>query len=391
MNIDTIKKRIKTEISVTKYLNQSNFQINSNYYDCFQCCQKNKIIVNPETNMYKCFKCDNKFHDIFDLYQKLYQVDFNTAFQVLINELDGIKFQSLIKTNSNSFSLIKNKYQILNVSANYYHYLLKNYSPYNEIALNYLQNQRYLNLDTINEFKLGFAPNANSNYRFTNILVKYLTKNHFNLELAQAFNLIIPKPTKTKNSVLIDAFYNAIIIPKTTLINQKLSTISFKANLIIRDINTPKYLELKANNFIKPKNYLYRLFENLPYIKALKQLIIVESEFDVIKSYQFQLKNVVSICGKDFTNQQLKQIFDYIPKDYEILIILDNDYYGKIQALKLYLKLIQANYLTVKVIILPKFKSLDEFFNHSNLLELQTILNSNHYCLTLNHTITKTP
>ncbi|MGA0447950.1 MAG: toprim domain-containing protein [Candidatus Phytoplasma pyri] len=390
MDITAIKNQIKIEIPVTKYLSQT-FP-NSSYYDCFKCHQKNKIVVNNNQNMYKCFKCDYKFHDIFDLYQDLYQVNFNTALQALINELDSIKLASLTKIPNNSDYLTKTKFKILTTSANYYHYLLNNYIPYNYLALNYLQNQRYLNIATINEFKLGFAPKPNSNYQFTDILVNYLTKNHFDLESIQTLNLAIPtKNSRFKNSGLKDAFYNAIIIPKTALINQKISVISLKANLIVRNANTPKYLELRTNHFFQPKNYLYRLFEHLPYIQALKQLIIVESEFDVIKSYQYQLKNVVSICGKDFTNMQLKQIFNYIPKNYEILIILDHDYYGQIQALKLYLKLIQANYLLVKVIVLPQFKSLDEFFNHHNLSTFQKILNSPNYYLTLNHAIVKTP
>ncbi|CAP18602.1 DNA primase [Candidatus Phytoplasma mali] len=390
MDIITIKNQIKTKILVTKYLSQT--LPNSNYYNCFKCHQKNKIIVNHSQNMYKCFKCDNRFHDIFDLYQELYQVNFNTAFQALINELDEIKLSPLIQ-NPHQFShLNKTKFKILTTSANYYHYLLKNYVPFNELALNYLQNQRQLNLTTINEFKLGLAPQTNSNYQFINILVNYLTKNNFDLDLVQFLNLAIStKNPHLKNFGLKDAFYNAIIIPKTALINQKIQVISLKANLLKRQLNTPKYLEMKSNDLIKPRDYLYRLFEHLPFINAKKQVIIVESEFDVIKSYQHQLKNVISICGKDFTNMQLKQIFQYIPKNYEILIILDHDYGGKIQALKLYLKLIQANYLVVKVIILPQYKSLDEFLDHYNLIELQLILNDAKFCLTLDHAIKKTP
>src|SRR4029078_5407357 len=113
------------------------------------------FIVSEDIQRYKCFGC-GKNGDIFNFVMEQEGMDFNEALKTLA-EKAGVE----LVFDSNGIDKkdnINNLKKINETTANFYHQLLTNHE-FGKFALLYLKKRR-INIDTINEFKIGYAPNS---------------------------------------------------------------------------------------------------------------------------------------------------------------------------------------------------------------------------------------
>ena len=124
-----------------------------------------------------------------------------------------------------------------------------------------------------------------------------------------------------------------------------------------KEKNIAKYMNTKD---LKKSNYLFGLYENKEIITNRGFAYIVEGQFDVIKAYENNIRNVVALGSSNMSYKQVALIKRYCNKIY---LLLDNDDAGEIGRNKIFEK--YSKYINIKNSYIPaKYKDLDEYLNH---------------------------
>ncbi|MFH0334562.1 toprim domain-containing protein [Clostridium perfringens] len=123
--------------------------------------------------------------------------------------------------------------------------------------------------------------------------------------------------TQREFEIGYDIFSDRITIP----IRDELSTlVGVKGRLIEENSEECKYIYLEPCSKSK---ILYGLYKVLPYIKASKKVIVVESEKSVLKLWSNGIRNVVAIGGHELSKTQVEKLIR-LEVD-EIIICYDED------------------------------------------------------------------
>lgn len=137
--------------------------------------------------------------------------------------------------------------------------------------------------------------------------------------------------TQEQFGVAYDLLDNRVIFP---IRNEKGELITVKGRTLVNDYNIkgiPKYLVY----YDTPTNHiLFGNWENREFLKQANEIIVVESEKSVMKAYGFGYRNVVAICKKSISKQQIRKLlslgkkivlaYDKDVKENEIKIIARN-------------------------------------------------------------------
>ncbi|MCQ9618425.1 MAG: Toprim domain containing protein [Candidatus Phytoplasma pruni] len=306
-------------------------------------------------NKIHCWKCGCDY-DIIDVYREIRQIkSFSETIQIIGHFMKSHEFKNLIQhekeittTSANPFKkqyqtkklhhsidekqiqLIKNQLlketsPLFNQIRDYYHYLLtSNRNNESSNGLEYLTQKRKLTLETIKEFKLGYAPLSNKPLSF--LLINFLKKKNIDTTKLVEYGFIKEKTNQQNKKYYHDTFHGHIIIPIENGYNK---TFHFYQNNFREVFDfQPKYQSL--NNFSQTPtfHFSYRFFEALPYIKRTKTIIIHEGFFDVISCWQHNIKNVVGlICVTQLLSQAQMDILK--KEEIKVIIALDNDETGR--------------------------------------------------------------
>ncbi|QKX95156.1 MAG: DNA primase [Rapeseed phyllody phytoplasma] len=306
-------------------------------------------------NKIHCWKCC-KDYDIIDVYMEIRGIKtFNNALEKINNFMKTQEFKILIEQqnltpniscepfkyqfhhnkinnpidekeiNATKTQLFKEISPLFNQIRDYYHYLLTtNRNNESHLGLEYLTQKRKLTLETIKEFKLGYAPLSDKPLSFR--LVNYCKKQNIDTTKLIEYGFIKDKTNQQNKTYYHDTFHGSIIIPIENGYNK---TFHFYQNNF-REVSyfQPKYKSL--NNFSQTPtfHFSYRFFEALPSIKQTKTIIIHEGFFDVISCWQNGIKNVVGlICVAQLLSKSQIEILK--KEKIKVIIALDNDETGQ--------------------------------------------------------------
>lgn len=198
-------------------------------------------------------------------------------------------------------------------------------------------NKRKINNETIQEFRLGYAPSGTELYN-------YLIEQGYTDEQINQSSLNIEKN--------IDKFGNRIVLP---VLDENNNVVAFGGRTINNE--QPKYINSPDNDiFTKSKN-LYGL--NIAKDFCKEKLILVEGYIDVITLHQAGIKNVVALLGTAITDEQIKLIKIYTNK---VILAFDTDLAGKCATTRAIeqIKMFNMNYSTLDY---EGAKDLDEYVN----------------------------
>jgi DNA primase len=297
------------------------------------------FMVNQNLQIYKCFGCGES-GDVITFVEKIEGVDFKGALRILADKYN-IKL-SEEKVSENDI-LKKRIYEINNLTLEFFNHLLLNHSA-GKVGLDYLLSKRNLKKETIEEFKLGYAPKDWST------LCDFLKKRGFTESEIIASNLGIAK----KTGGVYDKFRGRVVFPYYSLDGK---VIGFMGRTIFDE--DPKYLNSSDTAVFKKGEFLYGLYKTKLDIKK-NGAVIVEGTMDFLKPYQNGFKNLVATSGTALTNQQLEILKRYTDK---IFFCFDTDNAG-INAILRGIEISDKYNFDVKVISIPKkFKDLDEYFD----------------------------
>lgn len=224
-----------------------------------------------------------------------------------------------------------------------------------KIALDYLM-KRGLNMEIIENFKLGFAPNQQD------ALLKYLEAKGYDVNEMEEVGII----RKRSDGRCHDVFRNRLIFPISNIYN---NIIGFGGRILSSEkTDLPIYINTADTNIFKKRENLFGL--NLAQSHCHDNIILVEGYMDVICLHQFGFKNAVACFGVNFTDDQA-DILSRVTK--EVIICMDSDMAGQFSANKIIEKLENVD-LDFKTIILPVNMDPDTFIRKNGADRFRTLI-----------------
>lgn len=249
--------------------------------------------VNTEKGFYKCFGCGEK-GDVFAFVQKIKGLDFLDTVRELARKY-GVQ---LVESEEQRKDYDRRS-QILMLyaqAAEYYAKLLRD--PHEgAVARKYLSD-RGITEDTMERFKLGYAPNAWDG------LLNYLTeKTRVAPATLEEAGLI---RHRAESSGHYDLFRNRLMIP---ICDSEGKVIAFGGRTMGDD--QVKYLNSPESPIYTKGQHLFGFNLAKEAIKAKDAVIVVEGYFDAITPHQHGFTNTVATLGTALTEQQAKLLVRY--------------------------------------------------------------------------------
>ena len=311
---------------------------------------KPSMTVSPNKQFYYCFSCGaggnaikflmeftrNNFTDVVLSLAKKNNVN-------VIN-VDGPQQEIYKKQLSRREDL----YKILRISKDWFKSQLNN--NLGKDALQYLTSQRNLNIETINNFELGFAPNS------WNYLFNYLSKvEKFPLELILKAGLVVSKDNTDK---VFDRFRNRLIVPIFDLQGR---VVAFGGRSL--DGQEPKYLNSPESEVFAKGKMLFAFDKASSNIRKRDKAIVVEGYFDVIALHSKGIKNSVASLGTALNKYQISQLCRCTDSK-NVIINFDSDNAGRLAAKRVINEvesLSLQNQINLRILQIKSFKDPDEY------------------------------
>ena len=202
---------------------------------------------------------------------------------------------------------------------------------------------RSISPETIDEFKLGYAPEAWD--KLSAAFLKRGVKKEFLLEAGLA--------AERKNGQgVYDRFRHRVIIP---IADERGRVVGFGGRVL--DDSTPKYLNTPETILFNKRRLLFGLDRSHRAISKAGYAIVVEGYMDAISVFSAGVRNVVASLGTAFTAEHCKLIMRYAPAIY---FCYDSDEAGQKATIRA-LSIVRDSGATVRVIVVPDGKDPDEF------------------------------
>ena len=307
--------------------------------------------VNEQKQFFYCFSC-HRTGNVFGFLQQYHQLSFREAF-ARVAEMAGMNLPTQYLNNeadgqaSQSTSEIGQLYQLHQQAAGLYHHLLVN-TPAGQAALHYLH-QRGTSDELIDEFQLGFAPEADEE-----VLLEYCQQQKLDYQLLRKSGLFVADA----QGQLHDRFRGRVMYPLTNANGQ---VVAFSGRILAKkgDEHTPKYLNSPETEIFNKRDNLFNLHRAKRAIREEQHLILFEGFMDVISAYGAGVHSGIASMGTSLTDDQV-QIMQRFSK--QLVICYDGDTAGQ-NAISRALKLVDADApsLDVQIVQLPGGLDPDEY------------------------------
>ncbi len=336
--ITEVKQRLDIVELVSEYVTLQKAGRNFKGLCPFHSEKHPSFFVFPEQQSWHCFGACGTGGDIFSFIMKKEGVDFGQALRLLAQR-GGITLSPREASSKVEDEKKEKLFQINEAATEYYHHLLSS-AKAGEATRNYLA-RRKVTTETIEEFRLGFSPDA------WEALKNYLLgKGHTEKELAEV-GLIIEK----EEGGSYDRFRNRLMFPICDIQGR---VAGFGARAL--DDSLPKYINSPQTPIFDKSSILYGVDKAKSVIRKKNLVVIVEGYMDVLTAHQRDWQNVVASMGTSLTEKQVGGI-KRLTKN--ITLALDADLAGEEATLRGEAILAYSN-AEANVILLPAGKDPDE-------------------------------
>jgi DNA primase len=206
--------------------------------------------------------------------------------------------------------------------------------------------KRGMNKSTIEDYKLGFAPEGWDH------LLGYIRSRKKPLDLALKAGLIIPRKS---GSGFYDRFRNRITFPIFDGQNQLLG---FGGRVM--DDALPKYLNSPDTPVYNKSHSLYGLHRARQQCRKTRTVYVVEGYFDLLAMHQFGMQNTVATLGTALTASHVQMLKGYVGSQGKAILVYDSDQAG-VKAAQRSVTVFQKGLLEARILVLPKGHDPDSF------------------------------
>ena len=291
--------------------------------------------VSSSKQVYYCFGCQ-KSGDVFSYVSEQKGFNFSEAVEYLADQAH-IPIPKQYEKNQGKAQSLKKLFQLNKKVSDFYHqHLLK--LPSNHSVWNYL-NERDYTKNTIEDFKIGYAPSGSTLFSYLN-------------EEERALALKLGLLNKNSQGERYDTYRKRLIFPITSARHQ---IQGFGARVL--DDSLPKYINSKESEIFQKGSSFYGLDLSARFLKEENSALVVEGYTDFISLFQSDVKNLVATLGTALTSQHAELLKKYVKT---VILIFDGDKAGQKAAERSLPLLLNAG-LEVKSIKLPDNRDPDDF------------------------------
>lgn len=310
-------------------------------------------MVSRDKQIWHCFGC-SEGGDIFAFVQKMEGMEFPEALRMLAKKA-GVQLQYQDPAINNQKTRLMD---VCKETAIFYHKLLVDH-PKAEFVRKYLQDRK-INEQTIEEWKLGFAPDS------WDTLSTYLMKKKFTEEDIFLAGLTVKKERGVGYN---DRFRNRLIFPITDTHG---NIIGFGGRWLGQEENMAKYINSPQTDIYNKSYVLFGLDKARQEIKKQKVAVVVEGYMDCITSHQAGVTNVVASSGTALTKEQVKILKRYTTN---LAFAFDQDAAGE-SAAKRGIEIAWQEEMNTKIIQIKEAKDPDDLIKKDVKLWQEAIKNS---------------
>ena len=306
--------------------------------------------VSPGKQMYYCFGCNaggNAIKFLMEVGKRSFSdvvLDLAQRYQVPVKTLAPEQRESLQR----QLSLLEQLYEIVALAAAFFQHALR--QPQGKQALEYLQVQRRLSEETIQQFGLGYAPNS------WETIYKYLVEQKGKpVHLVEQAGLILPRK---EGRGYYDRFRDRLMIPIHDVQGR---VIGFGGRALGDE--QPKYLNSPETELFNKGKTLFALDKAKDAIAKQDQAVVVEGYFDAIALHAAGITNVVASLGTALSQGQVRQLLRYTESK-QIVLNFDADKAGtqaSERAIAEISALVYSGQVQLRILNLPNGKDADEF------------------------------
>ncbi len=295
------------------------------------------FVVSPERQTWHCFGSCNEGGDVFSFVMKYNHVEFYEALKMLA-ERAGVELKSVNPASQKEFGVLYD----INASARDY---FKEQLLQSERAQAYTR-ERGLMPHTLEEFGVGFAPNASDG------LLVHLVNAGYDASDIERAGLVF----KTERGTYMDRFRGRIMFP---LHNTFGKVVAFSGR-ILPEFDTGqagKYVNSPETLIFNKSKLLYGFHKTKQHIREAQNALLVEGQMDFLMLYQDGVCNVVGVSGTALTPhhlQALRKVAD------TVTLAFDNDEAG-VAAIERGIDMAHAMDFSVKTFSLSDAKDAAEF------------------------------
>ncbi len=246
------------------------------------------FIVSPESQRWHCFGACNAGGDLFTFIMKAENLEFAEALRLLARKA-GFDLAPRGEKQTQEERERRKLERINDATSLFFHHQLL-HSAEGEAAKNYVR-QRGLEMETVNAFQLGYAPDS------WDALSEYLLSKGYSLADLQAAGLVIER----EDGSHYDRFRGRLIFP---IRDPGGRVVGFGGRAL--DDSQPKYLNSSQTPLFDKGNVLYGIDLARQAIRETGTAIIVEGYMDVLMAHQNRFRNVVASMGTALTEGQLR-------------------------------------------------------------------------------------
>jgi DNA primase len=212
-------------------------------------------------------------------------------------------------------------------------------------AVGYLL-KRGMTKKTIDEFKLGFAPDGWDH------LVRHFRSQRKPVETALQAGLIVPRK---KGEGYYDRFRNRIIFP---IFNRQNQPVGFGGRVM--DDALPKYLNSPETPVYNKSRSLYGLNKARQKCREARTVYVVEGYFDQLSMHQFGIENTLATLGTSLTADHVQILKGFVGEGGKAVLVYDSDQAG-IKAAQRSVAVFQKGLLEARIMVLPRGQDPDSF------------------------------
>ena len=298
--------------------------------------------ISPEDGLYYCFGC-HAGGDVFSFVEKMENLSFMEAVERLAEAAHLELPKAEVSPEEKRRKQFNDElYHAMELAVVYFHNCLRR-TNMGKPGLAYFK-RRHLTDETIDRFKLGFAPDS-----WHKLYGDFRTIKHISDTVLVTSGLV-----GHKNGRYYDTFRNRCMFP---ILNLKGKPVAFGGRVM--DDSKPKYLNSPETPIFNKRQLLFALYQALPEIRRTRQVIMVEGYMDAISLHAHGVTNAVASLGTAFTIEQARLLKRYAD---EVVFSYDMDAAGQ-NATRRALEIAGTTGLKMRVLHLSEGKDPDEFVN----------------------------
>lgn len=318
-----------------------------NYWACcpFHGEKSPSFSVRPDKGFYHCFGC-GAGGNVITFLMNYEHLTFPEALEKLAHRANiPLPEEELTPQQRAREAHRQRLYEVNQMAETFFHNCLTK-TEMGKVGLDYLL-KRGLTRDTIERFKLGFAPNSWD--KLYSSFLEHGVEEKILLEL----NLV-----RKSEGKVYDFFRNRVMFP---IHDGRGRTIGFGGRILDNDKSMAKYMNSPESPIFDKGKHLFAFDQAYKSIRQTKQAILVEGYMDVISAHNKGVTNVVASLGTAYTVDHGKLLTRQAE---EIVLAYDMDGAGQ-KAAKRAIELLQNTDFKVRVLAMPDGKDPDDYVrNH---------------------------